>query len=286
MLNEYYLVQQRADEPIRRWVIYHRDIDKDPQKVPFLWAQWLRYVRDYPPTPRELNIYQQALDRQSIRNERWSVKEQKLRDDEVASGMHQENQEEPSFFDLMKEYAEDEKRKTGEKESEVQSKLAEPPKAEPTGEFYDFKPGVWRAERKREELADPSEKIRETWKPIRMADGTESPDELAYSDDEEKDPDVEEIQTWKAGARIRKKSLGLSKPAETSDDDDDEEGESESEDASDRETETWKPSILRRGVRDSETKTESRPVDPNEVVDGSAQREQDASSLDDFKTQL
>lgn len=30
----------------------------DVEKIPFLWSQWVRYKRDYPPTQEELQEYE------------------------------------------------------------------------------------------------------------------------------------------------------------------------------------------------------------------------------------
>mmetsp|Transcript_6520 Transcript_6520/g.10320 ORF Transcript_6520/g.10320 Transcript_6520/m.10320 type:complete len:277 (+) Transcript_6520:19-849(+) len=58
--NEYYLYQPFPETPIRRFVIFrHGQTDMD--NLPFLWYQWIRYQRNYPPTQTELDEYDQYL---------------------------------------------------------------------------------------------------------------------------------------------------------------------------------------------------------------------------------
>jgi len=58
--NEYYLYQPFPETPIRRFCIF-RFGQTSMDDIPFLWYQWIRYQRNYPPTISELDEYDEYL---------------------------------------------------------------------------------------------------------------------------------------------------------------------------------------------------------------------------------
>jgi len=167
--NEYFLVQKRVDEPVRRWVLYHPDIDQDVHALPHLWGQWLRYIRDYPPSQRELKIWENAIQNQRGRNSRWDQKDMELREEEVAMGMHKKTEEEASYFELMEQQQkEEEERIEAEEERQREELRKQEGNLEPVGEGKDFKPGVWRPHHPdfgKDSEEEEEEEEMETWKP-------------------------------------------------------------------------------------------------------------------------
>eukprot|EP01083_Nonionella_stella_P278074 945502_1 len=87
--NEYYIYQPFPETPIRRFCIFKQgQIGMDD--LPFLWYQWIRYQRNYPPTQKEMNEYENYL-----RETQEKAAKIKARDDA-------EIQSNPQFFDEQK----------------------------------------------------------------------------------------------------------------------------------------------------------------------------------------
>merc|ERR1712129_151967 len=100
--NEYYLYQPFPETPIRRFCIFkHGQTEMD--NLPFLWYQWIRYQRNYPPTTQELDEYDAYL----LETQR-KASVIKARDDQL-------RKENPKFYD-------EQKRKLEETHSELTNK--------------------------------------------------------------------------------------------------------------------------------------------------------------------
>jgi len=57
--NVYYFYKPYEGNAFRRYVWYAHKVDHDAQKLPFLWHQWLRSKREYPPTEQEMLIHEE-----------------------------------------------------------------------------------------------------------------------------------------------------------------------------------------------------------------------------------
>ena len=115
--NEYFLYQPFEETPIRRFCLY-KDGDTGTDTMPFLWYQWVRYQREYPPTDEELVEYDEYLEEMKQKALEVEAKDQALRSEEI------------QFINAQREAAEAQKKQnTLEAQQEIISMFAEREKA-------------------------------------------------------------------------------------------------------------------------------------------------------------